>query len=209
MATPTRREFLALGDYKHARRAAELLLQTTEAPTYAFSIIIGGLAWEAAHACGLSRTLIKKLRGRKEHEGRGDDDERIDTEGALAEILLAHVLDKAPDVSIAPLVGHKPDSGGVDITLQGHRLDVKSVGQTKTYININEWQHVGKAAAVYVLCHFASPEVADVYVVSAASVAEPTWKLNKFLHGKPLDPRRYYFSTRLPKDQMEPLPVEV
>lgn len=183
-----------------------MLLQQTSAPTYAFSVAVEAMHWDAAHACGLSRTLIKKLRGRNAWENRGPDDERIDTEGALAEILVAFLVDKTPNTTIAPLVAHKPDSGGVDIVIDGKKLDVKSIGQGKTSINVNQAQHVVKGAAAYVLVHLARSDVADVYVVNCESVS--SWKLNTFLRGASLDPRRYYYSMRLPSGDMEALPVE-
>lgn len=205
--TKMARKFLAPGYKQDALAAATAVVQQPSTPTYAFSMAIEPLAWEVGHACGLSRTLIKKLRGRKAHEERGTDDERIDTEGALAEVLIAMLLDKAPSVTIAPLVAHKPDTGGVDITVDGKRLDVKSIGQAKVFINVNEPQHRDKAAAAYVLVHFARADIADVYVVGCETVA--TWKLNKFLRGAPLDPRRWYYSMKLPSGDMEALPVEV
>lgn len=106
-----------------------MLLEQNASPTYAFSLVIESLHWDVGHACGLSRTLIKKLRGCNAWENRGADDERIDAEGALAEVLVAMLLDKAPNITIAPLVAHMPDAGGVDITIDGKRLDVKSIGR--------------------------------------------------------------------------------
>lgn len=204
--TLTARNFLSFGVKADSIKAAALLLQSAKVPTYAFSVAIDPGHRSAAHACGLARTLIKKVRGRKAHEERGDDDERIDTEGALAEILMALVLEKAPDVQVAPLVAHKPDAGGVDITLAGQKLDVKSVGQARVFVNINQAQHTDKAAAAYVMVHLVRDDVADVYVVSCEHVAG--WRLNTNLRGVALDPRRYYYSMKLPTGGLEALPVE-
>jgi hypothetical protein len=163
--------------------------------TYAFSLAIEPLAWEAAHAVGLGRTLIKKLRGRQAWEGRGEHDERIDTEGALAEILLSQLLDKA-GATLAPLVAHKPDFLGVDILLAGKRLDVKSIGQGRASCNINAKQHAAKYADAYLLVRLTRSDVADVFVVSQAGVS--SWDHRTEYNRVPMEPGRHYYTGRLP-----------
>lgn len=193
-----------MGDRADALTGAKLLAEPPSCLAYAFSLAIEPRHWDAAHACSLSRTLIKKIRGRQDFEARGADDERIDTEGAIAEILMALLLEKAGAL-IAPLVAHKPDSGGVDITLDNKRLDVKSIGKGLELCNINSRQHVDKAIDTYVLVQLTRADVADVFVVSHAGVT--SWKQNTFIREAPLDPRRYYFSTRMPTN-LEALPKE-
>lgn len=204
MAKRTPRTFLAIGAQFDADLASVQLAEPTAGITYAFSLLVLPQHWDIAHACGLSRTLIKKLRGRKAFEDRGTEDERIDTEGALAEILMAMLLEKA-GAQIAPLVAHKPDSGGVDVVLDGRRLDVKSIGQAKTLVNINCRQHAEKFAEAYVLVRFTRADVADVFVVSHDAVT--AMKRVECLRGTPLDPRRYFYSARMPTN-FEPLPEE-
>lgn len=185
-----------MGDRIDAEMAAQALTQeTVEGITYAFSVVIDPRMRDSAHACELCRTLIKKLRGRKAFEDRGAEDERIDTEGALAELLMAMLLERA-GVEIAPLVAHKPDSGGVDVMIDGKRLDVKSVGQTKRLVNINCRQHTAKAAEAYVLVRLTRSDVADVFVVSRD--AGSAMKRVECLRGAPLDPGRYFYSARMP-----------
>lgn len=103
-------------------------------------------------------------------------------------------------------MAHKPDSGGVDVVLEGRRLDVKSIGQAKTLVNINCRQHAEKKAAAYVLVRFTRADVADVFVVSHQAVS--AMKRVECLRGQPLDPRRYFYSARMPAC-LEPLPEEV
>lgn len=203
------RQFLAFGDKKDALAAAALLTAEQPGITYAFSVAVDSRHWDAAHAVGLSRTLIKKLRGQKAWESRGAaEDERIDTEGSLAEILIAMVLEKA-GAKVSPLVAHKPDSGGLDVEIGGKALDVKSVGQGKTLININEWTHDRKPAHAYMLVKFARADVADVYVVNYGAVQKPAWQHVTCLRGQALDSGRYYFSCRLPAaGLLEDLPEE-
>jgi hypothetical protein len=171
-------------------------------PSYACSVVIEDAHWNAAHAVGLSRTLLKKIRGQEEHERR-EEETRIDTEGALAEILVAFLLEKS-GATIAPLVAYKPDRG-VDIVLADKKLDVKSVGQAKAYCNINTSAHTSKAPAAYIVVRFTRSDTADIFVVNAEGVS--SWKQNTFAYGKPLDPRRYYYSAKLPTN-LEPLPEE-
>ena len=193
-----------MGDKQDALASAVALLTLPASIQYVGSVALESRLWDAAHACGTSRTLIKKIRGRKDYEARGADDERIDTEGALAEIVMALLLEKA-NADIAPLVAHKPDSGGVDITLDGKKLDVKSIGQGRLYVNINCRAHIDKPADAYVLVHLVRADVADIYCVAAKAVEG--WKQNTFLRGAPLDPRRYYYSAKLPAE-LEALPEE-
>lgn len=194
-----------MGDKQDALASAAALLALPAAIQYVGSVALEDRLWDAAHACGTSRTLIKKIRGRKDYEARGADDERIDTEGALAEIVMALLLEKA-GAEIAPLVAHKPDSGGVDITLDGKKIDVKSIGQGRLFVNINCRSHVDKPADAYVLVHLVRADVADVYCIAAKGVEN--WKQNTFLRGSPLDPRRYYYSAKLPSD-LGALPEEM
>jgi len=200
-----KRTYAALGEKNDASWVSARLLSADAQIRYVCSVAVDSRHWDIAHACGLSRTLIKKLRGRQAFEARGADDERIDTEGALAEVLAALLLEKAGAL-IAPLVAHKPDSGGVDITLADIKIDVKSIGQGRQFVNINCQQHVTKAPGTYMLVHFTRADVADVYAVSAQGVG--AWKPVTFFRGAPLDPRRYYFSARLPASALEPLPEE-
>ena len=203
------RTFLAAGDKKDSLKAASLLTAEQTGITYAFSVAIDSRHWDAAHACGLSRTLIKKLRGQRAFESRGaTEDERIDTEGALAEILIAMVLEKA-GAKVSPLVAHKPDSGGLDVEIEGKQIDVKSVGQGRTLININQRTHERKPAHGYVLVRFVRADVADVYVVGYAAVQKPAWQHVTCLRGQALDPGRHYFSCKLPNaGLLEDLPEE-
>lgn len=206
MATPlTKRVFLSLsGRLDSQLAAAEILKPTPSGPRYAFSVAISPAHWDVAHAVGLSRTLIKKLRGRKAHEDRGAADERIDTEGALGEVLAALLLEKA-GVKCAPLVAHKPDSSGIDLQLEGQALDVKTVTQARTGVNINQRAHLDKLPAFYLVVRFARGDVADFYAVEAPLVS--SWRLNTNNRGVALDPHRYYYSANLPR--MESLPEEV
>lgn len=77
---------------------------------YLFSVAVTPADWNAAHSVGAARSAIATARGRNSGTYRpGADDERIDTEGALAELAIFGVLDRVADYC-APLVEHKPDA---------------------------------------------------------------------------------------------------
>lgn len=194
----TKRIFLSLDDRIDSELAAAEILKPSSEPglRYLYSVSIPGSAWDIAHPCGLARTLIKKTRGRKAYEARGSDDERIDTEGCLGEYLAATLLGRAGAIC-APLVAYKPDSSGVDITLEGHGIDVKSVTQARYGVNINQRAHLNKAPAFYLVVRFARGDVADFFLVAAAEVSN--WRLNTNNRGVALDPGRYYYSATLPR----------
>lgn len=200
------RNFVDTNNKKEASAAAQNAVGLTAAPGihYAFSLPITPELWDAAHMVGQARLHIKKIRGRADHEARGADDERIDTEGALAEILAGFVFDHV-GAEIAPLVAIKPDSEGLDITHGDMSLDAKSVGQGRDSICINQHAHNRKAADAYLLVHLVRDDVADVYVASHATVS--SWYLATTIKGRPLDPRRYFYISKLPKG-LEALPAK-
>ncbi len=197
---------MALFDRRDALAVAERVKNASNEIGYICSVVLDDALWAVAHNCGQSRTQIKQYRGRRAYEGRGADDARIDAEGALAELVAGFVLEKA-GATLSPLVAHKPDAGGVDVMLGDKRIDVKSIGQGRVYVNVNCKAHVEKPADRYMLVHLVRADIADIYVVDARAVEG--WRQTTFLYGVPLDPRRYYWSARLPAGQLPALePLE-
>lgn len=152
--------------------------------------------WDAAHAIGLARTLIKKLRGQKAHENRGEDDERIDTEGALAELIAATAVAEKIGATVAPLVAHKP-SGDTDITWRENKLDVKCAGQGRICACINVQAHSRKVPRVYIIVHLVRADIADIYAVPGAHVPQ-AWRYVSTMRGAALPPGRHYYMHKMP-----------
>lgn len=206
MAAKQVRTFINAAHKADSERAATLVndAASENGIKYVFSMPVLPAHWEIAHATGLARTLIKKLRGRLEGEDRGDDDERIDTEGCLAELLVSLALERS-GAEIAPLVAHKPDSSGLDVKSGGKRLDVKSISQARDCICINHQTHTRKKPDAYILVHLIRADTADVYVVSSAAVS--SWYLATTLKKRPIPPRRFFYIKTMPA-VLEPLPPE-
>ncbi|MNU44079.1 hypothetical protein D3C71_328850 [compost metagenome] len=175
-ATSSDRAFLE----RNSRLDADLALAALESGieaddiTYAFSVAVTPDDWAAAHAVGLARTALAKTRGRYSSAyRRGADDERIDTEGAIAEIALYAVLDRSEALT-APLVTYRPEPAA-DLEFEGYSFDVKSVSQSKTRVCINARAHNSRPVSAYVLARITSERVIDVYVVGHAAVDR--WRL--------------------------------
>lgn len=186
----------------NGREAVRIIDETAhvEFLTYCFSIAIDERHWNAAHALGSFRYGLKVILGRKSWEDRGADNLRIDTEGALAEILLGLAFGTNKEVELTALADHRPVRD-VDAKLRGKRVEVKSVGQERTLLNINCDQHKHKAPDLVVAVHFSRADVADVWVVNGSLAGfEHITKLR----GMGLDPKRYHWRARLP-DTLEVL----
>ena len=170
----TGRLFLARNDKLDADIAAALLKgegQGKSGPlAYLFSVAITAEDWNAAHAVGAARTAIAKARGRTSGQyRRGADDERIDTEGALAELASFEVFGRAADYC-APLVEYKPNRQGLDLGVGGEHYDVKSISQSKSRCCINRAQHFEKRPRGYICVRIVSERILDVYYVAATDV---------------------------------------
>lgn len=190
------RIFFARNDKVDAAVAAEALNKTAdqEGVQYLGSVKVVPADWNAAHAVGLARTAIALARSRNSSKHRrGADDERIDTEGAMGELLAASLFGPA-GAKVAPLVEWKPTAGSIDLGLAGSSYDVKAVSQSKRRVCINRASHLLRKPRAYVLVHLVADCVADFYVVSGAEV--DAWQVFKGY-----DP---YFAGQLP----EPLPLE-
>lgn len=141
---------------------------------YAFSVRVTDDDWTAAAAVGAARNALAKTRGRTSAAyRRGADDERVDMEGALAEIALYAVLDRSEALT-APLVTYRPEPAA-DIEYQGLTFDVKSVGASKNRVCINDRAHKTRPVSAYVLARIAERDRIDVYVVGHAAVS--SWRL--------------------------------
>lgn len=199
----TSRAFVSRNDKTDAAQAAALIHKLHSASTpaasglaYAFSIAIESADWNAAHATGAARTAIAKARGRSSGiYRRGDADERIDTEGALAELALYSALGPVADYC-APLVEYKPSRTGLDLGLGGEHYDIKSMSQSAKLCCINQAQHFAKKPRGYICARIVSERIIDVYYVPASVV--DGWKV--FAGFTP------YFADRLPA--IIPLPDE-
>lgn len=137
--------------------------------TYAFSLRVSPADVSAANAIGQARTALAVARGRNDGTyRRGAQDERIDTDGALAELVLFAILDSSEAVC-APLVAFRPGQGA-DIQLAGLNFDVKSVSRGKALICINEKSHKRGAADAYLIAKIVADDTIDVFLVSRAGV---------------------------------------
>lgn len=196
------RQFFALNSNTAANKvAAAITNANSDAINYIASVEIASRQLEAAEAVGMARMLIKKARGQAAHESRGEDDVRIDTEGALAELLVANLLSPV-GARMSPLVAFKPDTVGVDLVLGGKSFDVKSVPAKYSNVAINAQTHDFKRSDGYVLVHIVCSTVADIYYVPYAAVAG--WPLVQSIKGKKLDYKRWFYLRALPA--VEPLP---
>lgn len=195
------------GDRNYAPSRSQLLAATEQVSSakgfvYLSSVCVTPEHWAIGHAIGQARMLIKKFRGRKEHENRGDQDERIDTEGALAEFLACSMLQPLGRlVTASPLVAYRPDSQGIDLKVGDRLIDVKSVGQGKDCAFINAEAHARKLPAGYLLCHFARADIADFYLVAHDEVSR--WVYVDKLRGQTIPVERHFYRCRLP---YKPLP---
>lgn len=171
----TPRTFLKLRDATSAAALRNSLFAAvanpTPAPLYVGSLHADNAAWHVANAIGMSRMLLKAMRGQKASENQGKQALQYDAEGALAELLVGLALERAAGVNLAPLVAHKPDSTGLDINLDGVLIDVKSVGQSQPFLNINAAAHQRKPPDLYLAVKVASPRVLDLLAVSAELVS--------------------------------------
>jgi len=178
----------------HAATESLLMLANTEVIEYMTSVEMTPADWHAAHAVGMARTAIALARGRTSSQHRrGADDERIDTEGAMGELLAASLFGPA-GATIAPLVEWRPTADSVDMKVEDAEYDVKSVSMSKRRVCINRASHVNRKPKAYVLVHLASECVADIYVVAGQAV--DGWKM--FAGFSP------YFASDMP----EPMPFE-
>lgn len=175
-------------------------------PTYLTSLHIPPELWEVAHSAGMARMQLKAWRGQAQHENRGADGARIDTEGVLAELLTASLFGPARDfVTVAPLLAFKPEAG-VDLTIYGSRVDVKSIGQGRNACTVNYATHHRKRPDYYLLVRLTRADVADVYLIDAAHLDE--LKPVRWLQGKPLQEGRWFYLLPLPElEPLEPLPT--
>jgi hypothetical protein len=170
------RVFLARNDQIDAMLAAaslESAVNEGEGFQYIASVAIRPQDWDVAHAIGLARTSIAKANSLNSSKfRRGENDERIDTEGALGEWLVATLLAKSgAEMDVAAFVEYKAPKGEVDLVLAGQRIDVKTIGQAGgRNCNINREQHFAKKPAAYLVVHLVSGLVADLYVVRAAEL---------------------------------------
>jgi hypothetical protein len=136
-----------------------------------------------AQAVGAARTAIAKANNLNSTRfRRGTEDERIDTEGALGEWLVANLLEgSGADLAVAAFVAHKAPKGEVDLVLAGSRIDVKTIGAAAgRNCNINYTQHAAKAPDAYLVVHVASarkvseteyvPLMVDLFVVNASEL---------------------------------------
>lgn len=171
------------------------------APLYVGSIEVDRAAWHVANAIGMSRMLLKAMRGRRASEDQGAKALQYDAEGALAELLVGLALEKAAGVQLAPLVAHKPDSSGLDIDLDGVLIDVKSVGQSQAFFNINAAAHQRKPPGLYLAAKFANDSVIDLLAVPAELV-DTQFTLVAGSRGMP------FYSCRMSQlmPRLEPLP---
>jgi hypothetical protein len=142
--------------------------------TYQFSLHVTREDHDAAHAVGLARTALAKSRGRNSAAyRRGSDDERIDAEGALAELALFAMLDRS-DARIAPLVDYRP-APTADIEFEGLTFDVKSVSKTRRNVALNARAHKVRPVSAYVLARIVEDDVIDVFSVAHSAV--DAWEL--------------------------------
>lgn len=195
--TSSSRVFFARNDKIDSAKAIEALkmLSNTETIQYLASVEVNAADWHAAHAVGAARTAIALARGRNSSKHRrGADDERIDTEGAMGELLAASVFGPAGAV-VAPLVEWKPTADSVDLGVDENPYDVKAVSQTKRRVCINRRSHVTRRPRAYVLVHLVADCIADMYVVSGQAV--DAWRVFTGF-----DP---YFAADMPPPM--PLPV--
>lgn len=207
MATITKRNFLGRFNYKDAATFAEAVIAAKDSKPFAYvgSFAITELDWRIAHAIGESRRLIKDLRGRrKQGSDLGDiANEQVDTTGAMGEWLVDSALDtlKGVPLELEALVSSRSIAGATDVRLAGEKYDVKTSSEGRIYCQINQANHLEKGAAAYIIVKIAREDVADIYVVSGASVNE--WRLN---YG-----RSAYYQKALPAGNgagasFEPLP---
>lgn len=194
--TTSSRVFFARNDKVDSAIAIEALkmASTAQAIEYLASVEVTPADWHAAHAVGAARTAIALARGRTSSKHRRPDDERIDTEGAMGELLAASVFGPAGAV-VAPLVEWRPTRDSVDLDVDESPYDVKAVSQSKRRVCINRASHVARRPRAYVLVHLVADCVADFYVVSGQAV--DAWKVFKGY-----DP---YFAADMPPPM--PLPV--
>lgn len=174
------RVFLARNDKIDSALAATALADAMSAGSgfeYIASLEIRPDDWDVAHAVGVARTTIAKAGKLNSSKfRRGDQDERIDTEGAMGEWLTAGLLHRA-GADAAALVAFKAPKGEVDLILEGKRVDVKTMGQTSgRQCNINREQHFTKTPDGYLVVHIVRADVADLYLVRAKEVEE-SWQL--------------------------------
>lgn len=187
MALQTR-IFLARNDKIDAALAASAIDSATgsgEGFQYVASLNITPEDWHVAHSIGVARTAIALANGlnSSRHRRGKEDDERVDTEGALGEWLVATLLERSgSDLGVAAFVAHKAPKGEVDLVLEGKRIDVKTMGlKAGRNCNVNREQHFAKAPAAYLVVHLVrsdTADVADLYIVRAAEV-ESSWQLRQ------------------------------
>lgn len=176
MATPLKaRVMLARNDKIDAALAASALesaMADGNGFVYIASVAVMATDWNVAHAVGIARTTIAKAANlnSSKHRRGAETDERIDTEGAIGEWLVAGLLAKA-GADVAALVAFKAPKGEVDLLLDGKRIDVKTIGQTSgRNCNINREQHHCKRPDAYLIVHLVDSGTADLFVVNAAEV---------------------------------------
>lgn len=194
--TSSSRVFFARNDKMDSAKAIEALKMSSTAETieYLASVQVNPADWHAAHAVGAARTAIALARGRTSSKHRRPDDERIDTEGAMGELLAASVFGPAGAI-VAPLVEWRPTAESVDLDVDESPYDVKAVSQTKRRVCINRRSHVTRRPRAYVLVHLVADCMADFYVVSGQAV--DAWKVFTGF-----DP---YFAADMPP----PMPLQV
>lgn len=140
---------------------------------YVGSVAVTDADWLVARNVGAARTAIARANGLNSSKyRRGDDDARVDAEGALGEWLASCLLDRHPDVQVAAYVAHKAPKGEVDLVLSTKRIDVKALGLSGSRnVNINAEQHVTKRPDAYLIVQLVTENLADLYVVRAAELA--------------------------------------
>lgn len=148
------------------------LAQYATRPEFITAVKLTPDLWKLSEEIGMARNQLALLRGLTgQAYRRGDQDTRLDVEGALGDIVLSALVGPA-GWQLTPLVEFTSKPGECDAyTSDGLRVDAKTITATKPdWCNINEKSHQDKAADVYVVVRIRSETLADVYAVPRAFV---------------------------------------
>lgn len=174
--TTTTKKSLDLGRDYHERRFAAFELEMaalSKKPEHIASVKLTPELWNLANEVGKARNHLALLRRLNSPEyRRGDDDARIDAEGAMGDIVLSALVSPA-NWKLTPLVEFASQPGECDAyALDGTRVDAKTVSATRDsdWVNINEESHQDKLADVYAVIRFRSDTLADIYAVPRSFV---------------------------------------
>jgi hypothetical protein len=152
--------------------AITVAIATGRGFVYIGSNTITALDNEIAQAIGAARTSIAKANYlNSQRFRRGDNDERIDAEGAPGEWLVANLLERSgAALDVAAFVAHKAPKARSAwswpaVALMPKRLASRPVGTASSTA-----QHTAKAPDAYLVVHLVDATVIDLFMVRAADL---------------------------------------